>query len=673
MPILFYAPWVIFGTLAGYFADRFSKQRSLVFWKVAEVAITLVTLAGFWLGTERNNSWGPWLVLSTVFLMGLHSTFFVPAKYGVMPEVLPPQLLSRGNGLLESLSFLAVILGTVSGGVLSYQFKGDEYLIGLILVGLALAGALASLLIERMPAANPARPFPRSIYGPLFGNLRTMVRSRPLGLAVLGIAFFTFVVVFMRASVYMHGESQVERWTELKTSIVVGMTALGIGLGSPLAGYLSGGKVEVGLIPLGALGMVLAALLASVAIGHDWLGGLIAGLILIGFFTGFYIVPMFTLLQHRAPKTSKGDLVATNNLISVTGAIAATVIFFGLEKAAEKFHIAEPVAQQKVATGRLVQLVYKDGRPRSLEVEGLGGGRVAVPDGDGQEIHVSKKEWKLGLNLKHLETGDEVDVGSYRIGPVTYFTVRPHSGEPLPPAYNKSHVPRYLFLGAAAMTLFTLLLLRWRLPDLVLRSLLWLRSLGRYRLRVEGVQNLPADGPVILATNCRSTEGCLQVLAVTDRYTCFVLNNNPGEVRLPLALRHFLTLSRLATLGPDGDGRAEAMARAERALGKGWVVGVPADANGGGPGRFLDELARRSGAVLLPVYCDGDEPDPQRNGRPRRGSDVRVVIGAPLPPGTPADIVREEVCRLADGSGREGAARAAVAASPLPCGERGRG
>src|SRR6516165_5724413 len=113
MPILFYAPWAIFCTLAGYLADRYSKRTSLVFWKFAELGITLVAFLGFWLGTAHGLWWGPWMVMSTVFLMGLHSAFFVPAKYGVMPEILKADLLSRGNGLLESLSFLAIILGTV--------------------------------------------------------------------------------------------------------------------------------------------------------------------------------------------------------------------------------------------------------------------------------------------------------------------------------------------------------------------------------------------------------------------------------------------------------------------------------------------------------------------------------------------------------------------------------
>jgi len=178
MPILFYAPWALFCTLAGYLADRYSKWNSLVFWKVAEIGITLIALLGFWLGTH-GIAVGPYLVLSTVFLMGTHSAFFVPAKYGAMPEILQPQMLSRGNGVLESLSFLAVILGTVMGGVLSQVFRGQEYWIGVILVTLAVIGALASLsfvVCRRPTRIGPSRRTCINLCGKVFA--RCCVRGR---------------------------------------------------------------------------------------------------------------------------------------------------------------------------------------------------------------------------------------------------------------------------------------------------------------------------------------------------------------------------------------------------------------------------------------------------------------------------------------------------------------
>ena len=109
--------------------------------------------------------------------------------------------------------------------------------------------------------------FPVNLFKPLVENLKVMFRSRPLALAMLGIAFFIFMVAYMRATMYMHGETRNPRWDEEKTSLIVATVALGVGLGSPLAGYLSGGKIELGLVPLGCLGMIFALLISALATG----------------------------------------------------------------------------------------------------------------------------------------------------------------------------------------------------------------------------------------------------------------------------------------------------------------------------------------------------------------------------------------------------------------------
>src|SRR5262249_14949932 len=227
--------------------------------------------------------------------------------------------------------------------------------IGFVLVTLALIGAVASLLIRKMPAANPTRPFPANLFKPLFTNLRTMLQSRPLTLALLGIAFFTFMVAFMRGATYMHGETRNPHWDELETSLVVGTVALGIGLGSPLAGWVFRRKISMGLVPPGGTGMGAAPVVAALTLGYQ--SAPVGCLIAIGFFTGFYIVPLFTLFQHRAPKTSKGDLLATSNFVNVVGAIAASLLFKGLVAGAG-FLVLKPVEPEKVARGELLDLSY---------------------------------------------------------------------------------------------------------------------------------------------------------------------------------------------------------------------------------------------------------------------------------------------------------------------------
>jgi MFS family permease len=586
MPILFYAPWAIFCTLAGYLADRYSKRATLVFWKFAEIGITALAILGFWLGTHGEPQWGAWIVLSTVFLMGTHSAFFVPAKYGVMPEILQAHLLSKGNGLLESLSFLAVILGTVSGGVLSFLFLRQEYVIGIILFGLAVIGALASLMIRRMPAANPALAFPTYLYQPLFKSLRTLLSTRSLVFAVIGIAFFTFVVAFMRATVYMLGESQNPRWDELRTSVIVGTVALGIGLGSPLAGWLSGRKVELGLIPIGALGMVIGCTMAAFCIG--FIPGLVAFIVLIGFSTGFYLVPLFTLLQHRAPKTSKGDMIATSNFINVTGAIIASGLFFILVQLARTVEFVEKVpVQDGFAAGELTHLDLERGRPVYFEVTRdnvvtAGGHRPdphAVPPNVADLIFGSHRR-KDGASpvILHVRrgigVGSRVVVSSYRIGGVDHFRVRGENDE-LQPAYDAQHLPRFLFLGAGLMTLATLLVLWWRLPDLFTRAArVWRGMFGR-RAIVLGIHNIPNDRPTILVTASSDPQALAAIMSASDRYTRFF------------------------------SGDAIQVEAAARMLERGHMIGIVLDGPKGE--EFLRFIVSRCDAELVPVFAGGDE------------------------------------------------------------------
>src|SRR5439155_1283845 len=191
-----------------------------------------------------------------------------------------------------------------------------------------------------------------------------MFRSRPLALAMFGIAFFIFMVAYMRAAMYMHGETRNPRWDEEKTSLIVATVALGVGLGSPLAGYLSGGKIELGMVPLGSIGMIAATLLAAVAIDHE--APLILALIIIGFFSGFYMVPLYTLLQHRAPKERKGEIMATSNFVNVVGAMTASLLFFCLVQVGRWTGITPLVEQtDRVAEGVIREIVKdkKTGNP----------------------------------------------------------------------------------------------------------------------------------------------------------------------------------------------------------------------------------------------------------------------------------------------------------------------
>lgn len=680
MPILFYAPWAIFCTLSGYLADRYSKTSALRIWKFAEIVISIFLVAGFWLGTVHHMPLGAWMVLSTVFMMGTHAAFFAPAKYGAMPEILQPHILSRGNGVLESTTFLAAILGTVTGGLLSsdLMFKGNEVWIGVILLALSAVGAAASMMIATLPPGNPTRLFPYNLFKPLWDNLRVLFRAKPLALSVLGIAFFIFMVAYMRSTMYMHGQTRNPPWNEFYTSIIVASVALGVGIGSPLAGFLSGGKIELGLVPLGCVGMMAASVLAGVEIEHT--GLLVAALVTIGFFSGFYMVPLYTMLQHRAPKASKGDLVATSNFINVTGAISASILFFLLVQAGRLTGITPELQQHdRVVEGKLVDIEHdKHGHVSEI--------RIRTKD-NVEKTFVSSRDEAERLNLSALlQQFDEDDVIPIELAEdgflsifgsgvavdsdviVSGYEVRGKkrwqlrlASQPLGRVFDNEVLPRYLFLGAALMTLGILVLLVRKLPDFFVRTFFWLHSLRRWKLKAVGMQNLPTHGPVLLATNADRLESALQLVSATDRSTTFILLEN-GAVSEAGWMRRLAQGSSVTTLAAGKRTQQawdDAKRHAQASLRDGNLLALTAsgDSENGEAERFLAELRAGvpEGLPIVPAYCGPLDPN-----RPETASMIRVVFGPALAPNADLAAARIAVAELAewiknndDAAGRE--------------------
>jgi acyl-[acyl-carrier-protein]-phospholipid O-acyltransferase/long-chain-fatty-acid--[acyl-carrier-protein] ligase len=265
--------------------------------------------------------------------MGLHSAIFGPAKYGSLPELLPVRKLSWGNGFLELGTFMAIILGTVAAALMSEHFRGRQWLSGLILVGLAVMGFCACLGITKMPAANPQKKFNPFFPGEIWRQVRAMRGDRPLWLALCGNTYFNFLGMLLLLNLFFYG-SQTLQVTETHIGLLNVALALGIGLGSLAAGYLSGGKIEYGLVPLGAFGLsVFSALLArpQADINESYL--LLA---LLGFSGGFFIVPVAALLQHRPAPENKGQVQATANWWSFVGVFLASGAHWLL---AQKLHL----------------------------------------------------------------------------------------------------------------------------------------------------------------------------------------------------------------------------------------------------------------------------------------------------------------------------------------------
>jgi acyl-[acyl-carrier-protein]-phospholipid O-acyltransferase / long-chain-fatty-acid--[acyl-carrier-protein] ligase len=311
---LFALPFILFSMAGGFLADRFSKRTITVGVKVFEIGVMSLVLVGLmWQQLP--------LLLATVFLMGTHSAFFGPSKYGLLPELLPEKRLSWGNGLLELGTFMAIILGTVVAALMSEHFRGHQGWSGLVLVVLACVGLATSFGITRVPAANPAKKFQPNFLRDLIGRLRGLRGDRPLALAFVGNTYFNFLGALLLLNLFFYG-ADVLRVSETKIGLLNVALALGIGLGSVAAGYLSGGKIEYGLVPLGAIGLSIMS--ASLGVEGLSVSGALVRLGLLGFAGGFFIVPIAALLQHRPDKEKKGEVLAAANLLSFVGVFLAS-------------------------------------------------------------------------------------------------------------------------------------------------------------------------------------------------------------------------------------------------------------------------------------------------------------------------------------------------------------
>jgi acyl-[acyl-carrier-protein]-phospholipid O-acyltransferase/long-chain-fatty-acid--[acyl-carrier-protein] ligase len=324
---LFAAPFILFSMLGGWLADRFSKQRVMSAVKAAEVVIMLFAAGALALHSLP-------LELTAVFLMGCHSAIFGPSKYGILPEVLPHDRLSWGNGILELLTFLGIIFGTVAGAFFAESLAGVPGVAGLILAGLAVLGWWCSRQVPPVPAAAPDRPLPLNPLAELWRQLKVMKQDRDLWRANWGNVGFFFVAALVQMNLLLHAKD-VLKLAETKTGLLGAALALGIGLGSVAAGYASRGRIEYRLVPLGSLGLALS----TIPMGMDGLGvaGFAIALAALGFSAGFFIVPIAAVLQHRPSAETKGAVQGAANLLSFVGILAASGVQW---VATDRFHLS---------------------------------------------------------------------------------------------------------------------------------------------------------------------------------------------------------------------------------------------------------------------------------------------------------------------------------------------
>ncbi len=309
----FVLPFLIFSAPAGCLADRFHKSRVIVAVKAMEVVVTALAVAAFACGW--NNS-----LYAIIFLMAAHSAFFAPAKYGVIPELSGPGQLSRTNGLVESFTFLAIIFGTTLASILPQLTSGRYWLAATACLIVAVAGLWSAWkmpLTEQSDAGRKISFFPAE----LFRTMKHIRKDRQLMLAIIGLAYFWFMGAFAQLNLISYGIQRLNL-TQEQSGYLFLAAAFGIGIGSLIAARISGHTVELGLVPVGAFGLVIAHFLllgAPVSIAAT-----ITVIMLFGISAGFFSLPFQTFIQFGAEPAMRGEVLAASSFINWIGILLAS-------------------------------------------------------------------------------------------------------------------------------------------------------------------------------------------------------------------------------------------------------------------------------------------------------------------------------------------------------------
>ena len=337
---LFILPFFLFSATAGQLADKYEKSRLISVTVAIELACMALGAVGFFMQSLA-------LLLAALFLGGVQSALFGPVKYAILPQQLKETELVGGNGLVEMGTSIAILIGMMLGGWMVSQAGWGIAAVAFTTIAISAAGLLLSRYIPLAPAADPGLRINWNLITETWRNFLFMRGNRTVFLSILGISWFWFF-----------GAMFITQFPNLSKNILVGdehvvtlllvVFSIGIGVGSLLCERLSGHKIEIGLVPFGSIGLTLFAVDlyfalavhvqdAPVSLGQfvreagHW--RILADLLLIGMFGGFYIVPLYALIQSRSEPSHRSRIIAGNNILNALFIVAAAVIAIALFKA----------------------------------------------------------------------------------------------------------------------------------------------------------------------------------------------------------------------------------------------------------------------------------------------------------------------------------------------------
>ena len=316
--LVFALPFLLIVPFAGSLADKFSKRRLIVILKAAEVGVMSFGVFALYSGNSG-------MLYDTMFMMSVQSAFFGPCKYGLIPEQVPEATLSKANGVLQLFTFLAIISGTMLAPELSLLLDGQYHLCAVSCVAIALLGFGAALKIAPSPAHH-TRQLSVNGFNTLFKTYGKIRKDGFLLLSILSLGVFALAAGYVQLNVLDYGVEHLGLSNEAATRLFL-LTAIGIGLGSVCAGWLSGRSIEFGIVPIGS-GLMAVALftLGTLSAGNVLLASI--AMLTLGLAAGLFIVPLESFIQFRSPKEHIGEIQAANSFTSWIGILLASGLIY---------------------------------------------------------------------------------------------------------------------------------------------------------------------------------------------------------------------------------------------------------------------------------------------------------------------------------------------------------
>jgi acyl-[acyl-carrier-protein]-phospholipid O-acyltransferase/long-chain-fatty-acid--[acyl-carrier-protein] ligase len=326
-------PYILFAAPAGYLADRFSKRSVLVGCKVAEFGVMALGAATAWSGNV-------YLMLTAIALAGTIAALYGAAKLGIIPEIVHSTQISSANGIMGLTTVIAVSVGTVAGNALGgwaqTAMSQSLSVATIALLIISALGILVSMGITHVPAGNPLRKFPLNPFAQTYSDMRLLASNRSLLYVTLGSSIFWTLAGVAHLNVDYYVERKLEL-TQFWVGPLLGVLTVGVGIGSVLAGVWSRGKVELGITPLGALGIAMSAVMLFIVPNPPadptgvWTAALISTcfwLFLLGISSGLYDVPLAAYIQDRSPPAARGSIISAFNFMTFTGMLFAAGAFW---------------------------------------------------------------------------------------------------------------------------------------------------------------------------------------------------------------------------------------------------------------------------------------------------------------------------------------------------------